>query len=179
MMFIFNESTALFPSIYLGSNATSEERFGYVQAVLNEARRISKKFTPPLPIYAYTKIEYDPLKKIKDFYNDYDLCSTIKQPADLGIDGIIIWSSSRNITLRCPHIKESIEGRIGLKIKTTVAQHENCRKQRCHGQGKCVLPRNSTCSDSDDFIINTEEYKCECDKGFTGTYCDSRNTTSQ
>ncbi|EPB68897.1 hyaluronoglucosaminidase [Ancylostoma ceylanicum] len=149
MMFIFNESTALFPSIYLGSNATSEERFGYVQAVLNEARRISKKFTPPLPIYAYTKIEYDPLKKIKDFYNDYDLCSTIKQPADLGIDGIIIWSSSRNITLRCPHIKESIEGRIGL------------------------------CSDSDDFIINTEEYKCECDKGFTGTYCDSRNTTSQ
>ncbi|KIH53444.1 hypothetical protein ANCDUO_16431 [Ancylostoma duodenale] len=72
-MFIFNESDALYPSIYLGSNATSEERFLYVQAVLNEARRISKKFNPPKPIYAYTKIEYDPLKKINDFYNEVRL----------------------------------------------------------------------------------------------------------
>ncbi|KIH57211.1 hyaluronoglucosaminidase, partial [Ancylostoma duodenale] len=114
MMFIFNESDVLYPSIYLGFNATWDQRFRYVQAVLKEARRISKKFSPPLPIYAYTKIEYDPLRKINDFYNDDDLCTTIKQPADLGIDGLIIWSSSRNITLRCPHIKENIEKRIGL-----------------------------------------------------------------
>ncbi|KIH57077.1 hyaluronoglucosaminidase [Ancylostoma duodenale] len=114
MMFIFNESDALYPSIYLGSNATSEERFLYVQAVLNEARRISKKFTPPKPIYAYTKIEYDPLKKINEFYNEDDLCSTIRQPADLGIDGIIIWSSSRNITLRCPHIQEEMKKNDGI-----------------------------------------------------------------
>ncbi|EPB68899.1 hyaluronoglucosaminidase [Ancylostoma ceylanicum] len=149
MMFIFNESTALFPSIYLGSNATSDERFRYVQAVLKEARRISEKFKPPLPIYAYTKIEYDPLREIDSFYNDHDLCSTIKQPADLGIDGIIIWSSSRNMTLRCPHIKEKIEGSIGL------------------------------CSDHSSFLINTEEYKCECDKGFTGEYCSPSDTTSK
>ncbi|EYC45006.1 hypothetical protein Y032_0442g1533 [Ancylostoma ceylanicum] len=179
MMFIFNESTALFPSIYLGSNATSDERFRYVQAVLKEARRISEKFKPPLPIYAYTKIEYDPLREIDSFYNDHDLCSTIKQPADLGIDGIIIWSSSRNMTLRCPHIKEKIEGSIGLKIRDTVSQHENCRKQRCNDHGKCVLPKNSTCSDHSSFLINTEEYKCECDKGFTGEYCSPSDTTSK
>ncbi|KIH60036.1 EGF-like domain protein [Ancylostoma duodenale] len=176
MTFIFNESTALFPSIYLGSNATSEERRRYVQAVLQEARRISRKFTPPLPIYAYTKIEYDPLKELRSFYNDPDLCSTIKQPADLGIDGIIIWSSSRNITLRCPHIKEQIEERIGSKMKHTIDQHKNCRKTRCHDHGKCVLPMNTTCTD---FDINMEQYKCECDKGYVGEFCSSEGTTPQ
>ncbi|KIH65437.1 hyaluronoglucosaminidase [Ancylostoma duodenale] len=75
MMFIFNESIALYPSIYLGFNATSDQRFRYVQAsvfqaILREARRIAGKFNPPLPIYAYTKIEYDPLKKIDDFYDN-------------------------------------------------------------------------------------------------------------
>ncbi|EPB68894.1 hyaluronoglucosaminidase [Ancylostoma ceylanicum] len=109
MMFIFNESSALYPSIYLGFNATSDQRFRYVQAILREARRVANKFTPPLPIYAYSKIEYNPLKEIADFYDTRDLCSTIKQPADLGIDGIIFWSSSNNMTLRCPYIKDNME----------------------------------------------------------------------
>ncbi|KIH44582.1 hypothetical protein ANCDUO_25392, partial [Ancylostoma duodenale] len=74
-MFIFNESSALYPSIYLGFNAPSDQRFRYVQ---------------------------------------HDLCSTIKQPADLGIDGIIIWSSSANMIARCPHIESNMNGGIGL-----------------------------------------------------------------
>ncbi|RCN32523.1 hyaluronoglucosaminidase [Ancylostoma caninum] len=176
MMFIFNESDALYPSIYLGSNATSQERFLYVQAVLNEARRISKKFTPPKPIYAYTKIEYDPLKKINDFYDEKDLCSTIRQPADLGIDGIIIWSSSRNITLRCPYIQEKMtmnEG-IGSKVKTIIEQHDQCRKTRCSDQGKCIRSTNSTCPGFT--TMNTEEYYCECDQGYYDDQCSSQGT---
>ncbi|KIH47329.1 hyaluronoglucosaminidase [Ancylostoma duodenale] len=115
MMFLFNESNALYPSIYLGSSAlSSDQRFRYVQAILKEARRIANKFTPPLPIYAYTKIEYDPLKEIDKFYDEHDLCSTIKQPADLGIDGIIIWSSSANMLARCPQIQKNMDGGIGL-----------------------------------------------------------------
>ncbi|EYC45016.1 hypothetical protein Y032_0442g1537 [Ancylostoma ceylanicum] len=90
MMFIFNGSDALYPSIYLGFNATSEQRFRYVQ-----------------------------------------------------------------------------------KIKTTIDQHEKCRKDRCNGHGKCVLEGNSTCPDSSNYAINTDEYKCECDKGFNGPRCSS------
>ncbi|EPB68902.1 hyaluronoglucosaminidase [Ancylostoma ceylanicum] len=113
MMFIFNESKALYPSIYLGFNATSDRRFRYVQAILKEARRISEKFSPPLPIYAYTKIEYDPLKELNDFYNDSDLCTTLKQPADLGIDGVVLWSSSANMKDRCLNIKTIMDAKIG------------------------------------------------------------------
>ncbi|KAL6735704.1 hypothetical protein Aduo_006118 [Ancylostoma duodenale] len=181
MMFIFNESSALYPSIYLGFNAPSDQRFRYVQvAILKEARRIANKFTPPLPIYAYTKIEYDPLKEIDKFYDEIDKfyvshsAGTIKQPADLGIDGIIIWSSSANMIARCPHIESNMNGGIGLKVKNTIEQHESCRKNRCGDHGKCVLPKNSTCPD---FTINTNEYNCECDLGYVGDDCSSAHTT--
>ncbi|EYC39883.1 hypothetical protein Y032_0637g947 [Ancylostoma ceylanicum] len=174
MMFIFNESTALYPSIYLGFSAPSDQRFRYVQAILKEARRIANKFTPPLPIYAYTKIEYDPLKEIDKFYDEQDLCSTIKQPADLGIDGIIIWSSSANMLARCQHIQSNMNGGIGSKVKATIEQHESCRKSRCNDRGKCVLPKNSTCPD---FVINTNEYKCECDDSYVGDDCSLQTTT--
>ncbi|KIH67313.1 hyaluronoglucosaminidase [Ancylostoma duodenale] len=69
MMFIFNESNALYPSIYLGFNATSDQRFRYVQAIIREARRVANKFSPALPIYAYSKIEYHPQKEIDSFYD--------------------------------------------------------------------------------------------------------------
>ncbi|VDM79315.1 unnamed protein product [Strongylus vulgaris] len=59
----------------------------FFQAVLMEARRISKMFKPPLPIYAYTKIEYDPTKEIRDdFYNNVDQHSECRKVkcSDLG-----------------------------------------------------------------------------------------------
>ncbi|RCN36084.1 EGF-like domain protein [Ancylostoma caninum] len=168
MMFIFNESAALYPSIYLGFNATSDQRFRYVQAILREAKRIARKFNPPLPIYAYTKIEYDPLKEIDYFYNDHDLCTTIRQPADLGIDGIIFWSSSRNITLRCPHIKTNMDDRIGINVTETVNLHDSCRKNKCSGNGKCILSTNTTCPVPS---THMDDYECECDYGFSGQNC--------
>ncbi|KIH66134.1 hypothetical protein ANCDUO_03537 [Ancylostoma duodenale] len=70
-------------------------------------------YSPPLPIYAYTKIEYDPLNKHNGSYDDSDLCTTLKQPADLGIDGVVLWSSSSKMKERCPYIKSSVETRVG------------------------------------------------------------------
>uniref|UniRef100_A0A7I4Y8J8 Hyaluronidase n=1 Tax=Haemonchus contortus TaxID=6289 RepID=A0A7I4Y8J8_HAECO len=116
MMYIYENSTALFPSIYLGFNATSEHRFRYVQAILKEALRISRKFPKRLPIYAYTKFEYDPLKKNCSFYDDYDLCTTLKLPALMGIDGLIFWSSSANMMFRCTAIMDFVKYKLGPRI---------------------------------------------------------------
>ncbi|EYC45019.1 hypothetical protein Y032_0442g1538 [Ancylostoma ceylanicum] len=176
MMFIFNESKALYPSIYLGFNATSDRRFRYVQAILKEARRISEKFSPPLPIYAYTKIEYDPLKELNDFYNDSDLCTTLKQPADLGIDGVVLWSSSANMKDRCLNIKTIMDAKIGPNIATTVRGHEKCRAQKCSSHGKCILRTNTTCPG--DYKVDLNKYDCKCDIGYSGSNCSSATINS-
>ncbi|KAK6738805.1 hypothetical protein RB195_020732 [Necator americanus] len=90
-----------------------ENGYQKMQAILEEALRIANMFSPPLPIYAYTKIEYDSRTKIGNFYNAEDLCSTTKQPADLGVDGIIFWGSSNNIKQRCPFIEKEMDGTVG------------------------------------------------------------------
>ncbi|PIO61480.1 hypothetical protein TELCIR_16996, partial [Teladorsagia circumcincta] len=82
-------------------------------AILREANRIAQQYKPPLPIFPYTKFEYDPLNKNCSFYSDEDLCSTIIQPARMGVNGLIFWSSSRNMQTRCNAIKDFVNLKIG------------------------------------------------------------------
>ncbi|KHJ78428.1 hypothetical protein OESDEN_21951, partial [Oesophagostomum dentatum] len=152
-----------YPSIYLNFDTaiTSEDRVHYVHAVLREAQRISKNYDPPLSIYAYTKFEYDPLKKINDFYNKRLMC--LSSELIWGIDGIILWSSSANMTKRCDYIKQQMEGEIGKLIKETVDFHKNCRVNKCGSNGRCILPR-TTCDTRVHF--DERDYTCKCDPGY-------------
>ncbi|KAK6020132.1 hypothetical protein OSTOST_14220, partial [Ostertagia ostertagi] len=54
-----------------------------------------------------------PLRKNCSFYNDQDLCSTIKQPALMGVNGLIFWSSSTNMQTRCNAIKDFVDLKLG------------------------------------------------------------------
>ncbi|PIO55628.1 hyaluronoglucosaminidase [Teladorsagia circumcincta] len=69
LAFLYNASGALFPSIYLNGEKSSGEAFRYIQAVLNETKRIANEQETPLSYYMYTKFEYDPYKKPHWFYN--------------------------------------------------------------------------------------------------------------
>ncbi|KAK6738797.1 hypothetical protein RB195_020728 [Necator americanus] len=180
MMFIFNKSDALYPSIYLGPNDRKNHSRSdrYIQAILTEARRISHMFSPPLPIYAYIKIEYDPLNNHNDFYSDEDLCTTIKKPADMGIDGIIFWSSSKNITQRCALIKGKMDTSVGPHTSDTITGHKSCRSNLCSGNGRCISKQNTTCISSQVYTVNINDYKCECDYGYTGDNCADTTTTT-
>ncbi|ETN74274.1 hyaluronoglucosaminidase [Necator americanus] len=180
MMAIFNKSDALYPSIYLGEKdkTTPDRSDRYIYAILKEARRIAHKFSPPLPIYAYTKFEYDPQTKLNDFYLEADLCRTIKKPGDMGIDGIIHWSSSRNITRRCVYIKDEVTNPVGPHTNDTVMGHKSCREKLCKGHGKCVSKTNTTCTDKNDYSVKEGEYMCECDFGYVGDSCDHTTTTT-
>ncbi|KAK6738802.1 hypothetical protein RB195_020731 [Necator americanus] len=180
MMAIFNKSDALYPSIYLGEKdkITPDRSDRYIYAILKEARRIAHKFSPPLPIYTYTKFEYDPQTQFQDFYSEADLCRTIKKPGDMGIDGIIYWSSSRNITHRCVYIKDEVTNPVGPHTNDTVIGHKSCREKLCKGHGKCVSKTNTTCTDKNDYSVKESEYMCECDFGYVGDSCDHTTTTT-
>ncbi|KAK6037855.1 hypothetical protein COOONC_24640 [Cooperia oncophora] len=68
MNYIFDESQALYPSIYLNNDTTPLRNFLYVQAIVSEAQRIAQNYSRPLPIYVFTKVEYNPLKELCFFY---------------------------------------------------------------------------------------------------------------
>ncbi|KJH51303.1 hyaluronoglucosaminidase [Dictyocaulus viviparus] len=114
MQYIYNQSTALYPSIYYGFNASAERRYRY--AILNETQRVAKNFSRSLPIFVYSKFEYHPRKELESFYNESDQCSTIKQSTDMGADGLIFWSSSANMEKRCDFISQFINSSLGLYV---------------------------------------------------------------
>ncbi|KAK5965550.1 Hyaluronidase [Trichostrongylus colubriformis] len=121
-MYIYSASQALYPSIYLNLKERSdkERSFRYVQAIVAEAQRIAHKRKPRLPVYAYTKIEYDPRNYNCSFYDPQDLCTTIVLPYRMGVDGIILWSSSNGMTYRCKILTNFLEEKLGPFLKDVV-----------------------------------------------------------
>ncbi|VDO61597.1 unnamed protein product, partial [Onchocerca flexuosa] len=113
---LYTEVDAFYPSIYLphrGSNITS---YLYVTSVLQEAERCAKKVNPKMPIFAYTGIEYFPLNFSNPFYSKKDLHNSLSQAYHMGLQGAIIWSTSKNMMERCDGIKNYVVRYLGPEI---------------------------------------------------------------
>ncbi|KAJ1359491.1 hypothetical protein KIN20_018244 [Parelaphostrongylus tenuis] len=144
--------------------------FSYVQAILTETLRVANKYDQPLSIFPYSKFEHDPSEEIDSFYNYLDLCSTIKQSSDFGIDGLIFWSSSTNIEYRCDTIKNYTESFLGPYTQFVIKRRHDCEiANNCNIGQKCSLKKsvttppypysvicNSTITNSTDY----SEYEC-------------------
>ncbi|VDL78983.1 unnamed protein product [Nippostrongylus brasiliensis] len=74
MSFIYQASTALFPSIYLSLKGTSAQNYRYIQK---------------------------------------DVCNSLKQAADMGARGVILWSSSKNMKQRCDGLANYVRDMLG------------------------------------------------------------------
>ncbi|WKX97785.1 hypothetical protein Q1695_013453 [Nippostrongylus brasiliensis] len=169
---IYNESTALFPSIYLNGTTDFLRNLRRVQAVLNETRRIANKRTPSTKIFVYTKIEYDPLQQLESFYKEEDLCTTLLQSSAYGANGVVVWSSSRNMTKRCSFIADYVDGKLGPAVLKVRAERRRCRRERCNRKGLCVLRERQK---GINWTIPLDDYDCKCDKGYTGNDCSKKN----
>ncbi|EYC43617.1 hypothetical protein Y032_0487g2341 [Ancylostoma ceylanicum] len=67
MDFIYNETRALYPSIYLDGKRTLEQNFRFVRALLTETRRTVNPQLRRVNYYAYTKFEF--ILKVKERAN--------------------------------------------------------------------------------------------------------------
>uniref|UniRef100_A0A0M3I4C2 Hyaluronidase n=1 Tax=Ascaris lumbricoides TaxID=6252 RepID=A0A0M3I4C2_ASCLU len=166
---ILQEATALFPSIYLSSETETDRNFRYIQAVIREAKRVSAKFEPKKPVFAYTKMAYNPYKDPHHFYLKRDICNSVKQCSDLGIQGIIIWSTSQGMnSSRCRHIATYVNEHYGPYVEIVRKHAERCSQKRCLGRGQCVLQPQMQCASYNE----QAEYNCECDALFFGRHCE-------
>ncbi|RCN51930.1 hyaluronoglucosaminidase [Ancylostoma caninum] len=120
MSFIFEASSALFPSIYLSLKGTSAQNYRYIQAIMVESARIASLQNPVLDVYPYTKFEYNPYQFLDSFYAKKDVCNSLKQAADLGARGIVLWSSSKNMKERCDGLAAYVRDMLGPHIIPTI-----------------------------------------------------------
>ncbi|PIO65826.1 hyaluronoglucosaminidase [Teladorsagia circumcincta] len=140
LRYIYHASSALFPSIYLHGTKTTEQNFRYVQAVLMEARRIAHQRGHRSHFFPYTKIEYDPEAEPTWFYSKDDLCNTVKQSADLGASGVVVWSTSKNMSQRCAGIANYVRKVFGPCTSNMNTDDYMCRCHRQYQGPDCSIP---------------------------------------
>ncbi|GMS97066.1 hypothetical protein PENTCL1PPCAC_19241, partial [Pristionchus entomophagus] len=170
MNWLYAEQTGLFPSIYISSGSTTDLNMLYIRAVLAETKRVQTNQASKMPIYAYTKIEYNPYNTAAPFYSKRDLCNSLRQLTDIGAEGALLWSTDKDLDAgRCGRIAEHLGKTSGPYLDAVRSRAEFCSKNQCSGRGKCIRatePLNC------DLELDVSDYTCECDDGWSGPRCD-------
>ncbi|XP_060052495.1 hyaluronidase PH-20-like isoform X2 [Erinaceus europaeus] len=94
LFWLWEESTALYPSIYLNDKLTSSpEAILYVRNRIQETIRISEVLNAqdPLPIFVYARPVFS--GGSGEYLSQADLVSTIGESIALGASGIVMWGS--------------------------------------------------------------------------------------
>ncbi|XP_051886297.1 hyaluronoglucosaminidase 6 [Pristis pectinata] len=140
LLWLWKESGALYPSIYLGLDLKSSPNARkFVHYRLKEAIRLASiaQKDYALPVFAYGRpyyaYEFVPLTEI-------DLVHTIGESAAMGTAGIVLWGNidyarSKN---HCLAVKEYINGLLGHYIVNVTSATKLCSKHLCKKHGRCA-----------------------------------------
>ncbi|EHB14761.1 Hyaluronidase PH-20 [Heterocephalus glaber] len=138
---LWNESTALFPSIYLNSHLKSSPNAAlYVRSRLHESIRISKapNAKNPLPIFVYIRLVFT--DDTTTFLAVDDLVNTIGETASLGVSGMIVWGSlslARSMQ-SCLELENYLKTTLDPYIINVTLAAKMCSQVLCQDQGICT-----------------------------------------
>ena len=169
LSWLYDEVTALFPSIYLFKhNAT--ENAAYVDKVLNQTRQVRdaarRRTGRLLPIYSFAWLDYD-LPAPLGYLSAADLHTEVARGATKwGLTGVILWGASADghNTSRCqagPASFTSFVDNIAGPVVLAAAQDADaCAAKRCSGHGRCWQGDSQAAGGA-----------CDCDEGWSGASC--------
>ncbi|KAM8930287.1 hyaluronidase-2-like [Pelodytes ibericus] len=145
LSWLWEESTALYPSIYLEQVLESSDNGRkFVRSRVREAMRISYRHHKDysLPVFVYTRPTY--IRKL-DLLTQEDLVSTIGESAAQGAAGAIFWGDA-NYTRRdtCQKIKRYLEEDLGRYIVNVTTAADLCSQTLCSGNGRCLRQENNS-----------------------------------
>ena len=152
---IWNASGALYPSIYMQPvGYTYDHKLTFLNSTITESLRcISNGLVYPFMWQKY--------HNGTTFLTQQDLNISVKNPYDLGAQGLIIWGAYDNLANNSmwPYFNEST----GPLVKSVVEYVNDCAEMYCSNHGRCQSLDNMV---------------CQCDDGYSGPNCNQTVTVT-
>ncbi|GCB66682.1 hyaluronidase-2-like isoform X1 [Scyliorhinus torazame] len=201
LVWLWRESMALYPSIYLDHTLRSTENAQkYVHYRIKEGLRLSQLGANySLPVLPYSRIVY---ANTTEFLTEIDLVHTIGQSVAMGAAGIVLWGNSDYARSQesCLALKAYISGVLGNYIVNVTNAAMICSWLLCTNHGRCV--RRSKASHAylhlnpDSFTVRVNPsdkgpaflltgqmaekdvremargFQCQCYSGWGGSHCE-------
>ncbi|XP_061438739.1 hyaluronidase-like [Rhineura floridana] len=202
LLWLWKESTALYPSIYLEPMLkSSPNALKFVHYRVKEAIRIASMARQDyaLPVFVYARPYYT---YTLDALTEDDLVNTIGESAALGAAGVIFWGSIRyaSSNVNCLAVKNYVNGLLGHYIINVTSAAKLCSEVLCKKNGRCIrknsesdaylhLPSHSfkiwfNISETErrvvvernlkqeDIAAMKEKFTCQCYQGWIGLFCE-------
>ncbi|KAB0343743.1 hypothetical protein FD754_020669 [Muntiacus muntjak] len=138
---LWKESTALFPSVYLNIKLKSTPKAAfYVRNRVQEAIRLSKTASveSPLPVFVYARPVFT--DGSSTYLSQGDLVNTVGEIVALGASGIIMWGSL-NLSLSmqsCINLGNYLNTTLNPYIINVTLAAKMCSQVLCHDEGVCT-----------------------------------------
>ncbi|XP_059191749.1 hyaluronidase-5-like [Centropristis striata] len=141
MKWLWERSTALFPSVYLHQTLRNSPKAAlYVRNRVQEALRVAVLPKRPytVPIYVYSRPLYR--DQTQKFQSQMDLVSTVGESAALGASGIVMWGGTKdyNNKAACQALSEYLASTFNPYTANVTAAAMLCSDVLCQGKGRCV-----------------------------------------
>ncbi|XP_050969291.1 hyaluronidase-2 [Labeo rohita] len=204
LKWLWNESTALFPSIYMSSKlrSTSSGR-QFVRNRVKEGMRLALVGEGlARPVFVYTRPTY---AKELELLTEMDLVSTIGESVALGAAGIVFWGEATyaSTNASCSSLNQYLRGPLGRYLLNVSTAAEQCSRFLCTSHGRCLRRH----ADKDTYLhldpqthtivgqgkelhvkgdVSAEEqqrmsedFQCQCFSGYQGERCDHEDPLQQ
>ncbi|XP_071314552.1 hyaluronidase PH-20 isoform X2 [Trachinotus anak] len=141
MLWLWERSTALFPSVYLHLTLRNSPRAAlFVRNRVQEALRVAAlpKRLYTVPVYVYSRPLYRDQTQM--FQSLVDLVSTVGESAALGASGVVMWGGTKdyNNKAACHSLSEYLTSTFNPYIANVTAATMLCSELLCQGRGRCV-----------------------------------------
>ncbi|XP_042563375.1 hyaluronidase PH-20-like isoform X2 [Clupea harengus] len=161
LLWLWNSSTALFPSAYLWTALSGDHKAAlFVRNQVQEALRVSALPKRPYtaPVYLYARPVFGDQNQI--YLSEMDLVRSVGESAALGASGAVLWGSSVDFASKesCEALSSYLNATLNPYIANVTGAARLCSSMLCEGKGRCVRKN----SDSDDYLhLNPQSFRTE------------------
>lgn len=139
LKWLWTESTALFPSVYMGPVLrSSPSGRQFVRNRVKEGMRLASAGDGlARPVFVYARPTYT---NTLELMTETDLVSTIGESVALGAAGIILWGDSTYASSKasCSSLNDYLRGPLGVYLLNVSTAAELCSQTVCGSQGRCL-----------------------------------------